>query len=70
MEKITEEQFTKALEISTICAKKGWKHSTDMIIAGAIGKSSDKEKTIQEIEHIVKQTINEEEALKLINDVI
>ena len=60
---ITEEQFVKALNISTKCTKKKWQHSTDMMIAKIIGLSENKEEVINQIEKIVNETEEEEKAL-------
>ena len=65
---ITEEQFEKALNISTKCARKKWQHSTDMIIAKVIGLSENKEETITQIEKIVDETEVEEKALSQIKE--
>lgn len=65
---MTEEQFVRALRISTICATNGWKHSTDMKIASIIASSRDKEDTISKIESIIA-TNNENDSLKIFEDI-
>ena len=67
-ESMTEEQFVRALRISTTCATKGWNHSTDMKIASIIASSRDKEDTISRIESIVA-TNNESDSLKIFEDI-
>lgn len=65
-EKLTDEQFVRALNLSTICTNKNWKFTTEMQIASAIAKAKNKELIISQIEKIIT-TNSEQDFLNKLN---
>ena len=66
MQQLTDEQFVRALQLSTISTKKGWQFSTEIRIASIIAKASNKEEVISKIEKLIN-TNNEQDFLDKIN---
>ena len=67
MQQLTDEQFVRALQLSTISTKKGWQFSTEIRIASIIAKAPNKEEVISKIEKLIN-TDNEQDFLDKINN--
>ena len=68
MQQLTDEQFARALNFSTICTNNGWQFTTEIIIAKMIATASNKEEVITQIEKII-YTVNEQDFLNKLNNI-
>ena len=60
MQQLTDEQFARALNLSTICTNNGWQFTTEIIIAKMIATAVDKETVITKIENIINAKTEQE----------
>ena len=68
MTKLTDEEFVKALKLSSICTKKHWQFEIDKKIANLIRTAEDKSKMIDKIQRII-ETDNGQEVLQLLDKI-
>ena len=65
---LTDDQFVRGLKISKLCTKKGWKHSTEMLVASIIANANNKEMIISMIEDVISK-YSEDDAIVMFNKI-
>ena len=63
---LSDMQFQKALELSNECARRRWRHSTDLRIADIIASSKDKDDTIESVAKALAESSTEQAFLELL----